>query len=959
MLNYKESNPTCANLMAKNGIAIPDKYTLKAVATMTPSQAQHHDGWKTFNTCILPKEARPSVISSTEQCNLIGKYIDETNDCKTTVAFTEFGQKGRGMNLPGGVVYNDLVTDVPEWNDVIRSVCVPSGQVFTAAQHPGFGGQTWVVNGPAAVDIPQYMREGGNMISALRVDGQAVQRDPLRESRVYTMTPSKHGRLPLDPKKHEDVLRKGIALYPNEGCIHPVGSDTLAFMKDASSILEYPNQVELYRLRRTLSLLMADCEELDRQIRIETERLNKAKRTLAEQQALCRQYASDLARYKQMIKTQFEEKIRNEALKKELNGVHIETRKSGKTIADKCNSDIAHCWAYQHCEYGGRREKMQGYIPDLVKYGFADISSLVIPPGIEVRIYDDMKFIGGNALYTAPLSGNGLRKSCLINDKYTQRKVNVSNDNISIESTYRNWNDNVRGMRVRRAEFYKFEPKGFVENFVDYADAVSGAVMKGVNPGDMDSWFYGEVALSVNRGGQDYLAAFQNKGPIGIAGDATYIHNVVRNNDFYKNPDVTKYFSQQELDGIPAQNCAKWCTEHSGQCDSFVFKKNQNLCKMYKSQGTAFLENNAECGNGNGSCTTYIGRDIKTASKPSGRWMPLTDIPKNDITLLNVASKEACAEQCSMRPDCKGMSFNTKPGARDCWLKNKVNYALNPFRHSWVKDGVNPGPPAPNNQQPAPKPAQPAPKPAPKVLKAPNVERTPPKPAAKAHKFTGKKIAFTIDGVDFYLRICTTSQKYASLEMKAANAAAMKDLVKDGFGPEFKFNLTGDNFLYTDAMKAYKKDDNSEPVHMYLGIVQDRGYSGKAVWFSLDKDGKIVNNTGYGQDVCKFEYKNNRIVTLNDPKYCSTNYLDNGCISISSSGYDGYSKITNLTREKGNKILESEPLEVEVMMEEIDDRCDKGCSRTESAVSVAGRRKQANDQNYNYFWADFQKVTLK
>jgi hypothetical protein len=344
-----------------------------------------------------------------------------------------------------------------------------------------------------------------------------------------------------------------------------------------------------------------------------------------------------------------------------------------------------------------------------------------------------------------------------------------------------------------------------------------------------------------------------------------------------------------------------------------------------------------------------------------GRWMPGIDLPLNDITRIDVANKEACASQCSQRGDCKAMSFNTQ--GRDCWLKNRAaNNNSHPARTSWVKDGVNvePAPPA-KNQQPAPKPAQPTPQKAPQVAPTPKSQPTKlsnPNPVAKAHKFTGKKIAFTIDGVDFYLRICTMNPKYSSFEMKAANAAAMKDLTQQGFGPEFKFNMTADGFLYTDAMKTHKENSNSDPTHIYLGIAQDRGYTGKAIAFTIDTSGKVVSTSGYNVEVCKFEYKNKRIVPLADDKYCHAYYLDKGCIAIASIGYDGQRVILDIGRFKGPNVLKSEPLEVEVVMEEIDNSCDNGCNRSESTHSI-GSRTLSNDKEYNYYYSDFQKVALK
>lgn len=458
MLNYKESNPTCVNLLETNGLRIPDKNTLKAVAMMTPSQANHHDMWRTYNGCILPNEAKSTF--DVKKCNLIGKYIDETNDCKTTVVFSGYGQSGDKMNIPSGSVYKNLPNDVPEWNDIIRSVCVPEGQTFTAAQHTDFAGQNWQVKGPAAIDVPKYMNSGADMISSMKVEGKAKMIDPVRDSKVYKMTATEPGQLPLDDNKKQDLLNKGKGLYPNEGCLHVVSGDSISFMKDAGSILDYSNQIELYKLNRTLSLIKADCEELDTQIRIENKNLTNITKNLTDQQNLCMQYKTDLAN-RGADQNEIEQKAINLKIKADLKKQYIESIKLGKIIAEMCNSDVNSILAFDQCENYKREVRFQGDIPDLVQFGFTNINYILMPPGITLYIYDDVgykfspvdgKFMTDLFWFTIPIKYTTAVGACLLDNINNYNSPDYNNKVPGIT----NWKNNLRSMKIYRHEYHQF-----------------------------------------------------------------------------------------------------------------------------------------------------------------------------------------------------------------------------------------------------------------------------------------------------------------------------------------------------------------------------------------------------------------------------------------------------------------------------------------------------------------------
>lgn len=152
------------------------------------------------------------------------------------------------------------------------------------------------------------------------------------------------------------------------------------------------------------------------------------------------------------------------------------------------------------------------------------------------------------------------------------------------------------------------------ESFVNYGDQVNTGLTSIEAPGDEDSWFYGNASISKTKYGVDYLGQYNDQGSKGLAGGQLgYFYTMYKNNDFYGNPEIMSLFSQEELDGFPAQNCAKWCTENSDKCDAFIFKSQPYKCDIYKSPNNAYsLVNNQECNNN--ACRTYTLKSIQIIS---------------------------------------------------------------------------------------------------------------------------------------------------------------------------------------------------------------------------------------------------------------------------------------------------------------------------------------------------------
>jgi hypothetical protein len=84
MLNYRDTNSTCANLLQTNGINIDrnDKNTLKGVSTMMGAKARYKDGMKNLNGCVISKEALPLLeASQIENRCIVGTYrLSATTD---------------------------------------------------------------------------------------------------------------------------------------------------------------------------------------------------------------------------------------------------------------------------------------------------------------------------------------------------------------------------------------------------------------------------------------------------------------------------------------------------------------------------------------------------------------------------------------------------------------------------------------------------------------------------------------------------------------------------------------------------------------------------------------------------------------------------------------------------------------------------------------------------------------
>jgi len=260
----------------------------------------------------------------------------------------------------------------------------------------------------------------------------------------YQMNTTKEGVLSIDPKIAPTELLDGKATYPVKGCMKSIDDpDIKAFITAGGTVLDFKNQKELYRLRLYLQKLKDECAELDRQIAIEETNLRNAITQLINQRNLCASYKVQIVNYQNKINDMNNNIIPNNRNRKtNAANTYRNSIDKGNKAAKLCNDTIKHCFAYADPNYGGQKQRLQGYINEL---GFKDISSFILPPGVEARIFTDKWFHGNAKLMNAGIDGP-----------------------LKIDFLESSFNDKVRSIRVRRNAFYEFHDYGnVVENYVN------------------------------------------------------------------------------------------------------------------------------------------------------------------------------------------------------------------------------------------------------------------------------------------------------------------------------------------------------------------------------------------------------------------------------------------------------------------------------------------------------------
>jgi hypothetical protein len=455
----------------------------------------------------------------------------------------------------------------------------------------------------------------------------------------YNLVYTSDGILSMNPQVQTQQIKKGQGIYPSKGCLYNFeNGNTNEMIENVSSVIDSSNKQELARLNQLIVDLKNDCNEIDRLIGNENKNLTEAINKLNIQINVCKKYKIDISYYNSLT-TDIKNKINIETNNLSVaNSQYQESIRSGQFMVKKCNMDIKHCFAYQDCNYSGTKKKIFGYIGNLQKYGFNSISSFQIPPGIEVRVFDDLEYIGGNSMFVAPLNSRGLDKACLVDDEYTQQIMNKDNTlgGLSIVTAKRNWNDNIRSIRIRRAEDYSFTPAAVIETFQNYNDTVKTPLTHLETPGNIDNYFYAPANLTVKNTGKDHVAdymLYDNKDVLG--GSLTNYVKVAKNDEFLNNEQVKKLYNEAELSGIPVQQCAKWCTDNRSKCDAFIYKAVDMTCDIYKKDASRpfVVASTNKCGNGSGTCKSYIlntfikGKDIIDPPQlPEGPYKKTCDI---------------------------------------------------------------------------------------------------------------------------------------------------------------------------------------------------------------------------------------------------------------------------------------------------------------------------------------------
>jgi hypothetical protein len=437
----------------------------------------------------------------------------------------------------------------------------------------------------------------------------------------YNLIHTKPGVLSADTDIQTLQLQNGEATYPVNGCLYNINSKTnpAAFITDAGNVLDQENKAEIARLTQILNQLKTDCAVLDKNITDTTTLLSDTQKKLANQQAICRGYDQGIVTTNQNINIIKNTLAVNTAKAEKLKSDNNKAIQDARNMVVKCNRDIRHCFITEHCTNGGnfstvnnlisdnsrgRVQKIKGYIPNLNVYQFdKSTSSLIIPPGIEVRVFDDVDYLGGNTDFISNIDETDIKKldrSCLVNETYNQNIIKTDNlGNITIDNTQTNWNDKIRSIRVRRAQEYTFEPTGVIEAYTNYEDKVDNPLIYKDIPGNLDVYFSGPVDPSiVSTSSKDYLAAYTKK-------DAKKVGNsIVTSTKSYdrNNPELLKYkYSVAQLStDVPLQNCAKACDDAGAECGVFTFDPSKTSCDLLKSSGGPLVLMNKP------NLTTYI-----------------------------------------------------------------------------------------------------------------------------------------------------------------------------------------------------------------------------------------------------------------------------------------------------------------------------------------------------------------
>lgn len=84
-MNNQPESSHCAETMRRKGIVVSDKYSLKALATMSPAFEMHLDSLVPSNNCIIPNEVVGAlgIHKFTDTCAVITKNVASSEPDKT------------------------------------------------------------------------------------------------------------------------------------------------------------------------------------------------------------------------------------------------------------------------------------------------------------------------------------------------------------------------------------------------------------------------------------------------------------------------------------------------------------------------------------------------------------------------------------------------------------------------------------------------------------------------------------------------------------------------------------------------------------------------------------------------------------------------------------------------------------------------------------------------------------
>ena len=479
----------------------------------------------------------------------------------------------------------------------------------------------------------------------------------------YNLINTKPGVLSADTDIQTLQLQNGKAIYPLNGCLYNINSqiNPATFITDAGNVLDQENKAEIARLTQILNHLKAECGILDQNIADTTKFLSDTQTKLANQQALCRGYAQGIVTTNTNINNIKNTITINTTKLDNLKATNNKTIQEAKNMVVKCNRDIRHCIITEHCGQGnfstvrnlgnsrGRVQKINGYIPNLNIYGFdKSTSSIIIPPGMEVRVFDDLNYLGGNKDFISSIDETNINKidiSCLVNEKYNQNIIRTDNlGNIKVDNEQKDLNDRIRSIRVRRAQEYSFNPTGVIEAYTNYEDKVDAPLIYKDNQGSIDPYFYNPVNASVFKtSDKTYLAAYTKKDGKKVQNSiVTSTKSYDRNNPelqtvLNQNPELQKVLTQQQLEDIPLEKCAKACDEAGDNCGVFTFNPSTTSCDLRKSQGGSFILMNAA------GQTTYIKQGVPVQDNillPDGPYQQTSDLNSGiyDGTVLQISA---------------------------------------------------------------------------------------------------------------------------------------------------------------------------------------------------------------------------------------------------------------------------------------------------------------------------------